>query len=233
MSSLSADDGLSVEDSEVVAWRPSAFGVGRRERGKFERRERIRQAAREVFREKGYVAATTREIAERADVGKGTLFTYAADKRELLMMVFNEELDAVTAAAFAAVPKGAPLLTQLMTFFEPRYEFWGRDPALSRHVVHEIFAYRALPPSSESNPESGCFHARQARIIAKIADIVGEQQRAGAITKRERAELIAELIWDIYLSENRNWLANEEPKVAEGIDHARRVLSLAIDGLKV
>ena len=67
--------------------------LGLRERGKLEKRRRIRQAARDVFLEKGYDDATTREIAERADVAIGTLFVYAKDKRDLLMMIINDDLD--------------------------------------------------------------------------------------------------------------------------------------------
>ena len=69
--------------------------LGRRERGKLEKRRRIREATREVFRRKGYEAATTREIAARADVAIGTLFAYASDKRELLMMVINDDREAL------------------------------------------------------------------------------------------------------------------------------------------
>ena len=66
--------------------------AGLRERQKTERRRRIEAAARAVFREKGYEAATTREIAARAEVSIGTLFAYAADKRDLLAMVYRDEL---------------------------------------------------------------------------------------------------------------------------------------------
>ena len=63
--------------------------LGLRERGKLEKRRRIKQAARDVFLEKGYDAATTREIAERAYVAIGTLFVYAKDQRDLLMMLIS------------------------------------------------------------------------------------------------------------------------------------------------
>lgn len=64
--------------------------VGRRERTTRERRERILRAARDLFEERGYDAATTSEIAERADISHATLFRYAATKSELLLMVGNE-----------------------------------------------------------------------------------------------------------------------------------------------
>ncbi len=66
--------------------------VGRRERNKAEKQDRIFAAAANLFEERGFDAVTTAEIAEAADVGAGTLFRYAATKGELLLMVLNERL---------------------------------------------------------------------------------------------------------------------------------------------
>jgi AcrR family transcriptional regulator len=65
--------------------------IGRRERNKREKRERILDAARDLFAEFGVGAVTTQQVAERADVAVGTLFRYASTKAELLIMVQNEK----------------------------------------------------------------------------------------------------------------------------------------------
>lgn len=62
----------------------------RRERNKALKRARIVRAAREAFERDGYAHATVQDIADRAGVGAGTLFRYAATKAELLLMVSNE-----------------------------------------------------------------------------------------------------------------------------------------------
>ncbi|MBN1992505.1 MAG: TetR/AcrR family transcriptional regulator [Anaerolineae bacterium] len=59
--------------------------TSRRERRIAARKEQILQAAAEVFREKGYGRATTKEIADAADVSEGTLYNYFNNKRELLI----------------------------------------------------------------------------------------------------------------------------------------------------
>src|SRR5262245_11764529 len=107
--------------------------LGRRQRRKIEMRRRIREATREVFRRKGYEAATTREIAELADVAIGTLFAYAKDKRELLMMVINDDREALPEVEYSA-KDGQDALTVLMSFFEPRYRYWAKEPELSRQI---------------------------------------------------------------------------------------------------
>jgi AcrR family transcriptional regulator len=63
--------------------------VGRRERNKQAKLERITAAARELFAEHGVDDVTTQQIAEKADIGTGTLFLYAKTKGELLLLVQN------------------------------------------------------------------------------------------------------------------------------------------------
>ncbi|PSK96752.1 TetR family transcriptional regulator [Murinocardiopsis flavida] len=62
---------------------------GRRERNKQQKLERITAAASELFAEYGVDEVTTQQIAERADIGTGTLFLYAKSKGELLLLVQN------------------------------------------------------------------------------------------------------------------------------------------------
>lgn len=57
----------------------------RRERRIAARREQILEAAAEVFRDKGYGRATTKDIADAADVSEGTLYNYFKNKRDLLI----------------------------------------------------------------------------------------------------------------------------------------------------
>jgi AcrR family transcriptional regulator len=63
--------------------------VGRRERNKLQKLDRIMTAARELFAEHGVDEVTTQQIADKADIGTGTLFLYAKTKGELLLLVQN------------------------------------------------------------------------------------------------------------------------------------------------
>jgi len=61
--------------------------AGRRERNKREKLDRIVAAASELFAEHGVDDVTTQQIADKADIGTGTLFLYAKSKGELLLLV--------------------------------------------------------------------------------------------------------------------------------------------------
>ncbi len=85
---------------------PTSPPVGRRERNKQEKLERIMAAAGALFAERGVDDVTTQEIADAADIGTGTLFLYAKTKGELLLLVqnahYSRALDEGRSAAAAA-----------------------------------------------------------------------------------------------------------------------------------
>jgi AcrR family transcriptional regulator len=76
--------------------------IGRRERAKQDKRERIVAAARELFARHGVGAVTTQQIADRAGVAIGTLYLYASTKAELLIMVQNVKFAAAIDEGLAA-----------------------------------------------------------------------------------------------------------------------------------
>lgn len=65
----------------------------RRERRIAARRQQILAAAEVVFAAKGYRGATTKEIAQAADVSEGTLYNYFTSKRDLFIGLMTERTD--------------------------------------------------------------------------------------------------------------------------------------------
>src|SRR6185295_16988807 len=53
-------------------------------------RERIIDAARQLFAAKGFEASTTRDIADAAGIASGTLFNYFAAKEDILALLAAE-----------------------------------------------------------------------------------------------------------------------------------------------
>jgi AcrR family transcriptional regulator len=205
--------------------------ISPRERGKLERRRRIRQAALEMFIEKGYDATTTREIAERADVGTGTVFVYARDKRELLMMVMNDQLDALTDEELDQVESGKSLLDQMMVFFAKRYQFWAINPELSRCAVRETFSY--VKDSDELGPEILAFLARLPRQRIKLGHLIRQRQALGLVRPDLDPDMIADMSMAIYLNELRHWLANRSLDIGGGLARLRSLLHLALTGMEL
>ena len=111
--------------------------TGLRQKKKEEKRQRILTSASELFDEKGYGATTTREIAERAGVGTGTVFVYFREKRDLLFHVFRLELDPAIDEAFASLPSGA-LVERIEHLLHAIFRHYERRPELGRQFVKEL-----------------------------------------------------------------------------------------------
>lgn len=96
--------------------------VGRRERNKQEKLARIIDAASELFTERGVDDVTTQEIAEKADIGTGTLFLYAKTKGELLLMVQNANYEYALQRGKLAADGIADQLEAIMAIIRPVVE---------------------------------------------------------------------------------------------------------------
>jgi AcrR family transcriptional regulator len=197
----------------------------RRERNKAEKLEKISRAARKLFIRRGYDATTLREIAARAGVGLGTLFSYATDKRDLLFLIINDDIEAMNARAFAEAPRDAALLERLVAIFRGFFAFFGRQPSLSRIILKELTFYSA-------GPQAQRFQHGRSEVLARLAEVVREAQTRGEIGSGEDAEEIAYTVFSIYAGEIREWLGAPKPDLEAGLAALRRHFRLLIAGMQ-
>jgi AcrR family transcriptional regulator len=93
--------------------------IGRRERNKQVKLERITAAASELFAEHGVDEVTTQQIADKADIGTGTLFLYAKTKGELLLLVQNAQYAAALEKGRASAENVPDVLNAVMSIVQP------------------------------------------------------------------------------------------------------------------
>lgn len=179
-----------------------------------------------MFAEQGYEAATTREIAERADVGRGTVFLYARDKRDLLMMIVNDDLDRLTDGVHVFDPL-QPLAEQLVAFFAPRYAFWGREPQLSRAALREIGT--SYPPG-EPGVELARGIERRSRVVERLAHALDDWMNTTGNPGTDDAETLAWAFYDVYITEVRLWLNAAAPEIDIGLTRLLRLMRIVIRG---
>jgi AcrR family transcriptional regulator len=200
-------------------------GLGLREQNKFQKRQRIRAAARELFSKLGYDAATLRQIAHRAHVGLGTLFNYAQDKRDLVFLIFNEELSAVTDSALQTPEPHQPLLDQLLAISKCHYDYFGKDPALSRIMLKELVFY-------SEGKQAAAFQEIRGRLLSGIEKFVRAAQKDGRILSTENPKVITRHLFFTFSAAIRWWIANPQPDPLSGLKDLRRLLELQFRGLQ-
>ena len=220
---------MTADSKAVVARTKVAIDVparepGRRERNKLDKLRRIKDAARHLFVAKGFDDTTTREIAASAGVGLGTVFVYAANKRDLLFLIANDGLEEAAAKAKAAIDPSASLLENLLGAFRHHYEFFARQPALSRLMLREMIFY-------ESGAQARPFQITREALIALVGDIIRLAMEQRSVSSLEPPQFVGWTIFCVYQVELRRWLARDDLDLAEGLDRLRRGLALLITGL--
>ncbi|MGW7680609.1 TetR/AcrR family transcriptional regulator [Kribbella sp. NPDC054772] len=126
------------QQKRTAAMPLASHRVGRRERNKQEKLERITAAARDLFAERGVDEVTTQEIADKADIGAGTLFLYAKTKGELLLLVQNSTYAEALAQGKTAAEDIPDMLDAVMAIIRPVVECNRKQIDNGRTYLREI-----------------------------------------------------------------------------------------------
>jgi AcrR family transcriptional regulator len=197
---------------------------GRREANKLDKLNRIKAAASDLFVTKGFDDTTVREIASRAGVGLGTLFSYSLNKRDLLFLLGNDRLDQVADDAGAAIDVHASLLQNLLAVFGAHYRYFAQNPVLGRLMLREMTFY-------ESGAQAERFRAIRQRVHDHVVRSLDLAAARGEIGGRRDTGFDAEVLFAIYQVELRRWLAGEDPQTKPGLARLSRALQICVDGL--
>ena len=116
--------------------------AARRERRITARRTQILDAAAKVFAEKGFHRATTREIADAADVSEGTIYNYFASKEDLLIGIMarvgeQQQPDEVFAQALHSDARDA-----LVSMYRLRQDSLQQHSVILQAVLSEVLINR-------------------------------------------------------------------------------------------
>lgn len=203
---------------------PSELFIGKRERNKQDKLLRIKAAARDLFISRGYDETTTREIALRAGVGMGTVFTYADNKRDLLFLIANEDLEQVTRQADSNISPQNSLIDNLLAIARSHYEYFQQQPDLSKLMLREMMFY-------DSGQQADRFRTTREHVIALMVRAVEFAMEAKSIRTPEPAHTVGWMLFCIYQVELRHWLASSDVSLQTGLRRLAKTLGLAINGL--
>jgi TetR/AcrR family transcriptional regulator len=154
--------------------------LGRRERNKQQKLDRITAAARELFSEYGVDEVTTQQVADKADVGTGTLFLYAKTKAELLLLVHNVKYDEALDRGIREAERAPGVLDGVMAIIRPIIECNRIQIENGRTYLREIvFGDPTEPHHAEAL-------ALTVRTEAAIAEVL---QRSDDLAARDPAKL--------------------------------------------
>lgn len=191
-----------------------------RERKKAATKERIYFEALDLFRRKGFAATTVEEIAEAAEISKGTFFNYFPTK-EAVLHHLGERQSLATADALQAVLLDPALSTRdkLLRILRTLVANVEADRDLTRVAV---FEFMKVPAAIVADPYRSLF--RQA-----VSALLAEGQRRGEVAAGVDSDLLSSAITGVYFQQIFEWCAAEHPyPLGERVE---RIVGVIWDGV--
>src|SRR5688572_30120254 len=137
-------------------------------------KEKIIQAAIQLFQERGYEKTTSNEIASAAGVSVGSFYVYFTDKRQLLLTIFDRLADEMFIHAFDSLRPELLFDTELRTGIRQAVANTVEDKQ-RMSGLHRVICELVLKDAE--------FAARQKALIerslSKIREIISLASKAG------------------------------------------------------
>ncbi|PZR37353.1 TetR/AcrR family transcriptional regulator [Caulobacter segnis] len=154
-------------------------------------REKVLEAARDLFNDVGYDETTIRAIAERAGVSVGSVFTTFASKAEVLSHVMEHRLGELYAEFDRVVPflRGSTV-DRLCTIFAIHYAFETRRVKL--FLAHIAASY------NPSNDPGVTPYGRNPRLTEMLLDVLRDGVRRGEVRDDLELPLIVDTLKAAY-----------------------------------
>ena len=166
--------------------------VRSRERQREDTRQRIYDAAMDIFRRDGFDVARVNDVAKAAGVSHGTFYFHFATKDEVLIQCLRAS-EVRVAAIIEAVPSDAPLIAVLDAASLAITQEWEGDPRLfpdvamvaARHLFRGHVTQMAVHEGPASGPVSRPTAANPPPAKSLTAEVLAARFAAAA----ERGEL--------------------------------------------
>lgn len=158
-------------------------------------RQKVLDAARALFAERGYDPATIRDIAKGAGMSTGAVFANFQDKAELFEAVLAEDLDRAAAVLRQGAVPDAPVRERLARAFAAGYHA----------SLEQLPLVQAVVARSWFQPTEAEARLRPAfKALPMVAvDILETAKARGELKADADPRLLGELAWTAYLSNYR------------------------------
>lgn len=156
-----------------------------------DKRLRLVTAAAAVFAERGYASTRVADIAERAGVGKGTVYEYFSSKEELLFAVFESINADISSRMNDALAAGGSSEEQLLNLLRLGAEVISEQVDL-QPVILDFWAASRGKDLEETYRRAVVASYSLFRNL--VSDFIREEQNRGAFKTSVDAEALAAVV---------------------------------------
>jgi AcrR family transcriptional regulator len=196
--------------------------LNRRQAAKVRTRQKVLDAARDLFAERGYEPATIRDIAKGAGMSTGAVFANFQDKAELFEAVLTEDMAGLAETMKTGAGEGSTR-DRLVNALSAGYH----------GSIEQLPLFQAIVARSWFQPVAAETRQRAATraLTDVIAGILRDGIGKGEIQQDADVALLTELTWDAYLSNYRH-AAYDGWTVDQLAEHVGRKVDLLLAGVR-
>ena len=211
------------EAASTVALSPNEAQprLNRRQAAKVRTRQKVLEAARNLFAERGYEPATIRDIAKGAGMSTGAVFANFQDKAELFEAVLTEDMAGLAEVMLNGAGDGSTR-DRLVNALTAGYH----------GSIDQLPLFQAIVARSWFQPVAA--ETRQRAATQGLTDVISDILRAGIgageLKQDADVALLTELTWDAYLSNYRR-AAYDGWTVDQLADHIGRQVDTLLAGV--
>ncbi len=195
--------------------------LNRRQAAKVRTRGKVLEAAGNLFAERGYDAATIRDIAKGAGMSTGAVFANFQDKSELFEAVLADNLTG-TLEAFQAAATGEGRASDRLTSALSVGYHRGLEHL---PLVQAIFARAWFQPDDANDRQ----RALARPFVEAVTGVLQAGIREGELRQDIDLTLMTRMIWEIYMSNYRH-AAYDGWGMEELTSHVRKQMDLILSG---
>lgn len=186
-----------------------------------EKKNRIMQAAEQLFRTRRFHEITLDEIARAADVGKGTIYLYFSDKENLIFEAAVAGFDEMCDLLPRKSEEGGEFRDGLLRMCETISGFFQSRRPLFRIILSE--GERAMEGGGNLRAR---WQERRKKMTEAVAAIIADGAAGGEIRADVPADVLAEYL--LGMLRTRSWELEDRPE--EWRSHALTV-DLFLNGI--
>lgn len=184
-------------------------------------RQRLMEAAAELFTQKGYASTSVREIVEKAGVTKPVLYYHFGSKEGLYLALINESYEALKTLLEVAQGYGGTVRERLLRIAQDIHQLFSENVRLVR-FIHSIYYG---PDQGAPYMDLDAFHLV---VHQAVSDLAAEGVANGEFRPGEPGEMAWALSGTLHTALEVELCL---PGMALGSEGLNRVINLVFDGI--
>ena len=183
--------------------------------------EKIKLAAQEVFLEKGYDGATTRDIADQMGMNRALMNYYFRTKDKLFDAIFDDLLGKFFASTKAVLITNQPLQDKIKALIDSEFESLSKNPKLATLIIGVI----NRNPTRYRDAIKKALEQPTALFAQQLAECI-QQGKIRPISADQLLDIMHALTWSLFQNKSIR-MELQELDEASFLQYARNYIEMA------